>query len=43
MNPNPILVIYVDDDAKSWIDIPKGKLRIELNGKVIHEDKDGRD
>ena len=32
------LTILVDDDVKAWIDLPKGRIEIKIDGKLIYED-----
>ena len=31
------LTISADDDIKAWIDLPKGRIEVRIDGKLIYE------
>mgnify|MGYP001607267990 CR=1 FL=1 len=37
------LTISADDDIKAWIDLPKGRIEIRVNGKLVYEGNNGND
>ena len=33
------LTISINDDIKAWIDLPKGRIELRIDGKLVYEDK----
>ena len=32
------LTILVDDDVMAWIDLPKGRIEVRIDGRLIYEE-----